>query len=94
MVGDVKQPEARLAGVVGQSHVRAQLRDQPGATITVDLDSQTVTGPDQATYRFDIDATHKERLLKGLDDIGLVMQYESRIEAFEKKHHAEFPWLA
>mgnify|MGYP003352992466 CR=1 FL=1 len=74
--------------------LRAQLRDKPGAQITVDLESQTVTGPDAATYRFDIDATHKERLLKGLDDIGLVMQYESRIEAFEKKHHAEFPWLA
>ena len=27
VVGNVKQPEARLAGVVGQSHVRAQLRD-------------------------------------------------------------------
>lgn len=74
--------------------LRAQLRDQPGATITVDLDSQTVTGPDQATYRFDIDATHKERLLKGLDDIGLVMQYEKEIESFEKEHHAKLPWLA
>lgn len=74
--------------------LRSQLRDKPGATITVDLESQTVTGPDHATYRFDIDATHKERLLKGLDDIGLVMQYEKQIETFEKKHHAEFPWLA
>lgn len=74
--------------------LRAQLRDKPGATMTVDLESQTVTGPDNATYRFDIDATHKERLLKGLDDIGLVMQYETQIEAFEKKHHTEFPWLA
>ena len=51
-----------------------KLRDQPGAQIGVDLESQTVTGPDGATYRFDIDANHKERLLKGLDDIGLVMQ--------------------
>lgn len=74
--------------------LRAQLREKPGAQITVDLESQTVTGPDNATYRFDIDASHKERLLKGLDDIGLVMQYEKQIEAFEQKHHTEFPWLA
>ena len=74
--------------------LRAQLRDKPGAQITVDLETQTVTGPDGATYRFEIDANHKERLLKGLDDIGLVMQNIKEIEAFEKKHHAELPWLA
>ena len=53
-----------------------------------------VTGPDGATYRFDIDPNHKERLLKGLDDIGLVMQNINAIEAFEKRHHSELPWLA
>ena len=74
--------------------LRQQLRDQPGAQITVDLETQTVTGPDGATYRFEIDVNHKERLLKGLDDIGLVMQNIKEIEAFEKKHHAELPWLA
>ena len=74
--------------------LRQQLRNKPGAEIGIDLESQTVTGPDGATYRFDIDANHKERLLKGLDDIGLVMQNIKEIEAFEKKHHAELPWLA
>ena len=74
--------------------LRQQLRDQPGAQITVDLETQTVTGPDGATHRFEIDANHKERLLKGLDDIGLVMQNIKAIEAFEKKHHEEMPWLA
>jgi 3-isopropylmalate/(R)-2-methylmalate dehydratase small subunit len=74
--------------------LRQQLHDKPGAAITVDLESQTVTGPDNATYPFEIDANHKERLLKGLDDIGLVMQNIKEIEAFEKKHHAELPWLA
>jgi 3-isopropylmalate/(R)-2-methylmalate dehydratase small subunit len=74
--------------------LRQQLRDHPGAQISVDLAAQTVTGPDGAAYRFDIDANHKERLLKGLDDIGLVMQNIKAIEAFEKKHHEELPWLA
>ena len=74
--------------------LRQQLRDQPGAEIGVDLEAQTVTGPDGAAYRFEIDANHKERLLKGLDDIGLVMQNIEAIEAFEKRHHSELPWLA
>ena len=74
--------------------LRQQLHEKPGAEIGVDLESQTVTGPDGATYNFEIDANHKERLLKGLDDIGLVMQNIVEIEAFEKKHHEELPWLA
>ena len=74
--------------------LRQQLRDSPGAQIAVDLESQTVTGPDGATYRFDIDPNPKERLLKGLDDIGLVMQNIEAIEGFEDRHHRELPWLA
>ena len=45
-----------------------------------------MTGPDGATYRFDIDPNHRERLLKGLDDIGLTLVHEGEITAFEKKH--------
>jgi len=74
--------------------LRQQLHDEPGAQITVDLESQTVTGPDGAAYPFDIAPTNKEKLLKGLDDIGLVLQNIEAIEAFEKRHHGEMPWLA
>ena len=74
--------------------LRAQLNAQPGTAISVDLDAQKVTGPDGAHYAFDIDANSKERLLKGLDDIGLVMQYSAEIEAFERRHLSDMPWLA
>ena len=74
--------------------LRRQLRDQPGAQLTVDLESQIVTGPDGATYPFDIEPNNKEKLLKGLDDIGLVMRHIEVIEAFEKRYHDEVPWLA
>ncbi len=74
--------------------LRRQLHDRPGAQIGVDLEAQTVTGPDGATHRFTIDPNHRERLLKGLDDIGLVMQNINEIEAFEQRHHRELPWLA
>ncbi len=75
-------------------NLRQQLHATPGARITVDLEPQTVTGPDGAAYRFEIDANHKERLLKGLDDIGLVMQNIAEIEVYEQKYHGEMPWLA
>lgn len=74
--------------------LQEQLRDAPGARLTVDLESQTVTAPDGATYRFDIDPGHKERLLKGLDDIALMLQHLTEIEAFESRYHAAQPWLA
>jgi 3-isopropylmalate/(R)-2-methylmalate dehydratase small subunit len=73
--------------------LRAQLHANPGASISVDLEAQKVTGPDGALHSFDIDANAKERLLKGLDDIGLVMQYSKDIEAFEQRHAAAMPWL-
>ena len=74
--------------------LRRQLHDSPGAQLAIDLEAQTVTGPDGTIHRFDIDANHRERLLKGLDDIGLVMQNIDEIEAFEQRHHSELPWLA
>lgn len=74
--------------------LRQQLHDEPGAQISVDLEAQTVTGPDGAAYGFEIDAGHKERLLKGLDDIELVMRNIEAIEGFEERHHAALPWLA
>jgi len=74
--------------------LRAQLNAQPGAAISVDLETQKVIGPDGAQYAFDIDANSKERLLKGLDDIGLVMQFGKEIETFEQRHAAAMPWLA
>jgi 3-isopropylmalate/(R)-2-methylmalate dehydratase small subunit len=74
--------------------LRAQLNAKPGASVSIDLEAQKVTGPDGAVYPFDIDANAKERLLKGLDDIGLVMQYNKDIEAFEQRHAAAMPWLA
>ncbi|MBX9810165.1 MAG: 3-isopropylmalate dehydratase small subunit [Burkholderiales bacterium] len=74
--------------------LREQLREQPGTRITVDLEAQTVTAPDGKTHRFEIDAGTKETLLKGLDEVALVLQHLPEIEAFEKRYHGEAPWLA
>ena len=55
------------------------------ARITVDLESQTITGPDGGTIRFQIDAFRKHCLLHGLDDIGLTLEKGSAIESYEAK---------
>jgi 3-isopropylmalate/(R)-2-methylmalate dehydratase small subunit len=74
--------------------LRGELRSQPGAQVTIDLAAQTVTAPSGRVWRFEIDPGHKERLLNGLDDIGLVLRHLDAIEAFEAKRHADMPWLA
>ena len=64
----------------------------PGATITVDLEAQTVTeGEWQAS--FDIEPFTKYRLLEGLDDIGLTLRNLGAIETFERSRPGYLPGL-
>lgn len=53
--------------------------------ITIDLPNQTVSSPEQ-TFHFDIDETWKNKLINGLDDIDITLQYEDLIEKYEKAH--------
>jgi 3-isopropylmalate/(R)-2-methylmalate dehydratase small subunit len=62
------------------------------ATLTVDLESQTVKGPDGGTISFEIDPFKKHCLLNGLDDIGLTMEKAPSIAAFEASLAESRPW--
>jgi 3-isopropylmalate/(R)-2-methylmalate dehydratase small subunit len=62
------------------------------ATITVDLEKQEIRGPDGGVVKFDIDPFRKRCLLEGLDNIGLTMQDEKKIDSFEKQASAARPW--
>ena len=73
--------------------IRTFLRTKPGATMKVDLPAQTVTGPDGAVHRFEMDPFRKKCVLEGLDDIGFRLPYESEISAFVKRSRARFDWL-
>lgn len=73
--------------------LRRQLRDSPGAEIAIDLDTQTLTGPDQTSYSFEIDPFDKHRLINGLDDIGMTLEHAGDIAAFEDKHAQDYDWL-
>ncbi len=63
------------------------------ATLTVDLEAQTIQGPDGGSIAFEVDPWKKHCLLNGLDDIGLTMEKKPKIEAFEDKQKAAEPWL-
>lgn len=61
--------------------------------LNVDLKAQTVTSPSGAVYAFEVDHVRKHNLMHGLDDIGLTMQHQDAIKAFEVKHQTTQPWL-
>lgn len=67
--------------------------DNEGYALKVDLPSQTITKPDGSTLRFDIDASRKERLLKGLDEIGVTLKSGERIAEYEQRWKQQSPWL-
>ncbi|MEL7214689.1 MAG: 3-isopropylmalate dehydratase small subunit [Pseudomonadota bacterium] len=62
------------------------------AVVTVDLESQTITGPDGGEIAFDVEPFRKHCLLNGLDDIGLTLEKASAIDAFEAEYAARAPW--
>ena len=65
----------------------------PNATITIDLPSQEIRGPDGGVIYFDIDPFRKKCLIEGLDDIGLTLKKQDRIGDYEAKRDAARPWI-
>ncbi|MCX5724911.1 MAG: 3-isopropylmalate dehydratase small subunit [Nitrospirae bacterium] len=85
-----------LPVVLKADEVLATMKDvlaTPGYQLTVDLENQTVTTPNGASYRFDIDPFRKDSLYRGLDAIGLTLQQEPSIASYETRRKAEAPWL-
>ncbi|WP_415854616.1 3-isopropylmalate dehydratase small subunit [Sinomonas sp. G460-2] len=74
-----------VAAVVAQDDIELiwkELENHPGTQITVDLESKTVTCGNLVAP-FEIDDYTRWRLLEGLDDIGLTLQHEPEIAAYE-----------
>ena len=64
-----------------------------GYRLTIDLAAQTVTTPSGEEIAFEVDGERKHRLLHGLDDIGLTLQYTDEIKAYEERRKSEAAWL-
>jgi 3-isopropylmalate/(R)-2-methylmalate dehydratase small subunit len=56
--------------------------------LTVDLESCTVASADGFCAHFDVDPFTRSSLLLGLDEIGMTLQHEAEIAAYESSH----PW--
>jgi 3-isopropylmalate/(R)-2-methylmalate dehydratase small subunit len=63
----------------------SRAKRQPGYTLTVDLATQTVTGPDGVSAPFTVDPFRRHCLMNGLDDIGLTLQHEEAITEYESR---------
>lgn len=54
--------------------------------LTVNLEQQTVTTPDQKILNFPFDPFRKQCILKGLDDFGYLQRHQKDIDQYDKKH--------
>ncbi len=82
--------------VLPQEQVDVLMKDAEkgeNARMTVDLEAQEITTSDGDVIKFEVDAFKKHCLLNGLDDIGLTMEKEASIDAYEAKAGAERPWV-
>ena len=75
----VQLPEDTVRRIIDKAEART------GYELNLDLEAQRVWDEDEEIIaEFDIDEFVKYKLLNGLDDIGLTMQHEDKIAAFEK----------
>lgn len=85
----VTLPEEDVARLI------ARAEETPTSELVVDLESQTVSRAGEAwSAKFEIDPFVRHCLLNGLDDIGLTMQHEDEISAFEAKRPEFMPTVA
>lgn len=61
--------------------------------MTVDLEQRQLLLAAGETVPFDIDSEHRQRLLLGLDEIGLTLQHEAEIDAFQRRDRERRPWV-
>lgn len=65
-----------------------RVRKTPGYRLTIDLEAQTIEDDQGLSVSFEVDPYRRECLLKGLDDIGVTLQYADKIAAFEEARAA------
>lgn len=82
----------RLADEVCEA-LRARLHAHPGTTLTVNLPLQQVSGPDGVVHAFEVAPFDKHRMLNGLDDIAVTLEYAGDIARFEEAQGARHDWL-
>ncbi|MEQ9620169.1 MAG: 3-isopropylmalate dehydratase small subunit [Deltaproteobacteria bacterium] len=72
----------------------SKVNSKKGYTLTVDLDSQSITDEEGWSAHFDIDPFKKKSLLEGLDDIAHSLQHEDKITRYESLMSRQRSWAA
>lgn len=78
----------------GEPLERVHAEAVAGREIEVDLPAQVVRDAQgNVLGAFEVEEFKKHCLINGLDDIGLTIQMEDKIVAFEKRRSEHYPWL-
>ncbi|ORU91575.1 MAG: 3-isopropylmalate dehydratase small subunit [Cycloclasticus sp. symbiont of Bathymodiolus heckerae] len=83
----IKVNEEQLASLM------EEINANEGVSFSVDLENQKITTPAGNGFSFEIDPFRKDNMLRGLDDIGLTLEHETKITEYEEQHKKRFPWL-
>jgi 3-isopropylmalate/(R)-2-methylmalate dehydratase small subunit len=71
-----------------------EMQASPGnSRVTVDLERQVVVSPRGRELPFKVEANRRNALLQGLDDIGVTMTHQDKIDAWQARDHAARPWV-
>ena len=83
-----------LPAKLPQEAIDALVEEAKGGNhrFVVDLQTQLVSAPSGKTYTFEIDAGRRDKLLKGLDAIGMTLERADDIAAFEERRRVGAPW--
>jgi 3-isopropylmalate/(R)-2-methylmalate dehydratase small subunit len=66
---------------------------EPGYALTVDLVEQQVITANGHVHTFEFNQGLRDRLINGLDDIGVTLESAAAIKAYEERRSQEAPWL-
>ena len=78
----IRLPQAEV------DHLFERVEGTRGYQLSIDLERQTITDDHGLSLRFEVESFRRDALLRGLDDIGLTLQQEDKIEAFEARRRA------
>jgi 3-isopropylmalate/(R)-2-methylmalate dehydratase small subunit len=67
-------------------------QNQEGYKLTVDLENKTIKDGQGLSISFDLDEHRRQFLLQGLDDIGLTLQHNDKISAYETQHQTRLAY--
>lgn len=68
------------------AEIARRTEEVPGYQLTIDLEQRKVQDAQGFSASFQIDDSIRHRLLNGLDDIGITLQHEAEITAYESRH--------